>query len=209
MWSPTTGVRSASQRRADCYRRADASPGSSNRNPQPTADPAADRRRAEPTPLPVSTVNALTLSADSFFLAPDPRGIVQVWKMRAGGSPPQPFTGSGSDVSEFAVSPDGNNVAYVVDAELWLQTKTEQPNLLARLNSFAPVEADFSSDSTQHRLRGRAQRRLADVTRGERAAVGARQRRARPTAVRSSRPMAHACWSMCTVAPGRRSACST
>jgi Tol biopolymer transport system component len=69
--------------------------------------------------------------------------------MRAGGTPPQPFTQSGSDVAEFAASPDGNNVAYVVDTELWLQTGTEPPKLLARLNSFAPAEADFSMDNIQ------------------------------------------------------------
>ena len=101
------------------------------------------------TPLPISTVTALTLSADSFFLAPDSRGIVQVWKMPRGGTPPQPFTGSGSDVNEFAVSPDGHTVAYVVDAELWLQQDVQQPKLLARINSFAPVEAAFSADATK------------------------------------------------------------
>lgn len=101
------------------------------------------------TPLPISTVTALTLSADGFFLAPDSRGIVQVWKMPRGGTPPQPFTGSGSDVNEFAVSPDGHTVAYVVDAELWLQQDVQQPKLLARINSFAPVEAAFSADATK------------------------------------------------------------
>ncbi len=102
-----------------------------------------------PTAVPVNSVSTLNLSADSFFLAPDTRGIVQVWKLRAGGTPPQPFTRSGSDVNEFAASPDGNRVAYVVDAELWLQVATDQPKLLARINSFAPVEADFSADSAQ------------------------------------------------------------
>ncbi|MCC6805687.1 MAG: hypothetical protein IT319_22590 [Anaerolineae bacterium] len=107
---------------------------------------------AEPTTAPAvqepaSTVTALTVAADSFFLAPTPRGIVQVWKMPANGVPPQPFTLSGSDVNEFAASPDGNKVAYVVDAELWLQQTGFQPEMLARINSFAPVEADFSPDS--------------------------------------------------------------
>src|SRR5690606_24744617 len=46
------------------------------------------------------------------------------------------------------VSPDGERVAYVVAAELWLQDGVQQPQLLARINSFAPVAADFSADST-------------------------------------------------------------
>ena len=111
--------------------------------------PALETLAPLPTPVPVTSVTALNLSVASFFLAPDARGVVQVWKMRAGGTPPQPFTGATTDVNEYAVSPDGNSVVYVVDAELWLQAGTEQPKLLARLNSFAPVEADFSDDGTQ------------------------------------------------------------
>jgi WD40 repeat protein len=114
----------------------------------PTGIPTA-AATTPPTPLPVSTVSALTLSSDSFFLAPDYRGIVQVWRMPASGQAPQPFTGSGSDVNEFAVAPDGTTVGYVVDAELWLQAANTQPALLARINSFAPVEADFSGDSAK------------------------------------------------------------
>ena len=114
-----------------------------------TLIPVVTQAAPQTTPLPVSTVTALTLSADGFFLAPNAQGVVQVWKMPRGGVPPQPFTGSGSDVSEFAVSPDGHTVAYVVDAELWLQQDQQQPKLLARINSFAPVEAAFSADATK------------------------------------------------------------
>lgn len=114
--------------------------------PAPTASPQPTETLA-PTALPVNAVNALTLSADGFFLAPDYRGIVQVWKLPANGQTPQPFTGSGSDVNEFAAAPDGSAVAYVVDAELWLQAANRQPELLARIMSFAPVDAAFSSDN--------------------------------------------------------------
>lgn len=120
---------------------------------QPTEAPppgeAPQTAPEEPTVEPVSTVNALTLAADGFFLAPEPRGIIQVWRLPANGSLPQPFTLSGSDVNEFAASPDGRQVAYVVEAELWLQVVGQQPKMLARINSFAPVEADFSGDGTQ------------------------------------------------------------
>jgi Tol biopolymer transport system component len=69
--------------------------------------------------------------------------------MRASGTAPQPFTQSDTDVTEFAVAPDGATVAYVVDAALWLQQANLQPQLLAKINSFAPVEAAFSSDGTR------------------------------------------------------------
>lgn len=122
---------------------------------QPTLAPSATEAPANqatntpvpPTPAPVSTVNALTLATDSFFLAPDARGIIQVWRLPSNGTPALVFTGSGSDVNEFAASPDSERVVYVVEAELWLQQRGLQPAMMARLNSFAPVEADFSSDS--------------------------------------------------------------
>ena len=114
-----------------------------------TLIPVVTQAAPQTTPLPVSTVRALTLSADGFFLATAPSGVVQVWKMPSGGTPPKPFTVSDSDVNEFAVSPDGHTVAYVVDAELWLQQDAQQPKMLARINSFAPVEAAFSGDGTK------------------------------------------------------------
>lgn len=120
--------------------------------PPPTDAPTAVPQPTQPPPPPtlsVTTVNGLTVAAHSFFLAPDRRGIVQVWRLPANGIAPQPFTGSGSDVNEFSASPDGKIVAYVVEAELWMQRETGQPEMLARLSSFAPVEADFSSDGTR------------------------------------------------------------
>jgi Tol biopolymer transport system component len=109
-----------------------------------TPDPAA-----QPTEAPVNSVTGLTLAWDSFFLAPDPAdGTVQVWKLPAEGTPAQPFTLSGTDVIEFAASPDGESVVYVVDAELWLQQTGQQPLQLATLSSFAPVNADFSMDNS-------------------------------------------------------------
>lgn len=108
--------------------------------PEPTAVPPT----TAPTPLPQVTAQALVLSADGFMLAPDSRGIVQVWRLPANGQPPSAVTFSGADVSEYAVSPDGRAVAYVVEAELWLQLQGGQPERIARLNSFAPAAPAFS-----------------------------------------------------------------
>lgn len=103
-----------------------------------------------PTAAPVSTVTGLTLSAESYFIARDQRGIAQVWQMPANGSAPYRFTGATTDVSEFAISPNGRNIAYVTDGELWLQRiDVPQPLMLATLNTFAPIQPSFSPDGSR------------------------------------------------------------
>ena len=100
--------------------------------------------------VPISTATGLVLSADSYFISSDQNGIAQVWRMPADGNPPFRFTGSTAHVSEFAISPDGRNVAYVSDGELWLQRfEVPQPVLLATLNTFAPITPAFSPDGTR------------------------------------------------------------
>ncbi|MCK6580247.1 MAG: hypothetical protein L6Q98_19315 [Anaerolineae bacterium] len=112
----------------------------------PTAEPLPTR---EPTPIPIVTTSALVLAADGYFLAPGTNGVVQVWRLPADGSPPAPFTRNTSDAVEFAASPVAQAVAYVVDAELWLQIANQEPFRLARLNTFAPVTPVFSPEGLQ------------------------------------------------------------
>jgi hypothetical protein len=116
--------------------------------PTPTDDPNAPTPTPPPpTPAPASTVTGLLLSADSYFLAPDQRGILQVWRMPASGQPPFRFTGATGDISEYAVSRDGRRVAYVVRGALWVQRfEVSQPLLLAEVEGFAPVTPAFSPD---------------------------------------------------------------
>ncbi|MBK8023337.1 MAG: hypothetical protein IPK19_18375 [Chloroflexi bacterium] len=114
----------------------------------PTIEATAEPTR-EPTPIPIVTASTLVLAADGYFLAPGTDGIVQVWRLPADGSTPTPFTRNTADAVEFAVSPVAQAVAYVVEAELWLQIANEAPFRLARLNSFAPATPIFSPDGTQ------------------------------------------------------------
>jgi Tol biopolymer transport system component len=115
----------------------------------PTVEPEAT---GEVTPeiVPISTATGLVLSVDSYFLARDQGGIAQVWRLPADGNPAFRFTGSTTDISEFAISPDGRNIAYVTDGEMWLQRiDVPPPSLLATLNTFAPITPAFSPDGAQ------------------------------------------------------------
>jgi len=117
-------------------------------SPTPTILPTAAVSLL-PTPLPVTETSALTLSSDGFFLAPGTNGVIQVWRLPANGTEPTPFTSNTADAIEFTPSPSGDAVAYVVDAELWLQIAGEDPFRLARLGSFAPAAPSFSADENQ------------------------------------------------------------
>ena len=166
--------------------------------PPPTAvPPTAEPPTVEPTQIPISTVTALKLSADGFFLAPDAQGIVQVWKLSASGQPPQPFTQSGSDVSEFAVAPYGKTVAYVVDAQLWVLTNGQQPQLIAKLNDFvrsSPLSAATAPNSLTWTRTAASGSSPWPTTHPSRSA----EYQIKPTAARSGRPMGRICWSMNT-----------
>lgn len=100
--------------------------------------------------VPISTATGLILSADSYFITRDPNGIAQVWRLPADGNTPFRFTGAQADVGEFAISPNGRNIAYVSDGALWLQRfEVPQPLPLATLNTFAPITPAFSPDGTR------------------------------------------------------------
>lgn len=110
--------------------------------PTPTEPPFAWL----PTPQPVS---GLILSDNSFFFAPV-GDFTQVWMLPANGQPPFRFTGANNPISEFTLSPDGRNVAYVSGGSLWVQRfELRQPFVAAVLNSFAPSTPVFSPDGTR------------------------------------------------------------
>ncbi|NDJ61328.1 MAG: hypothetical protein GYB67_09395 [Chloroflexi bacterium] len=103
-----------------------------------------------PTPGPISAVTGLPLPTDLFFLAPDSNGVQQIWRMPANGASPLQLTVGGGDVNEFAIAPDGLQVVYVSDAQLWIEpVNAGGLRQLAELNSFAPANPTFSPDGTQ------------------------------------------------------------
>ncbi len=66
----------------------------------------------------------ISTSFEGYFRAPTADGIVQVWRLPTNGLPPLPLTSAERDITEYAISRRGDNVAYVSDGELWLQPIT-------------------------------------------------------------------------------------
>lgn len=103
-------------------------------------------------PLPAATpvvqeVDRLILSADAYFLAPDGAGVRQVWRLPRTGATAFRFTAAPRDVSEYAISPDGRNIAYIAGGQLWVQRyERPQPFVIAELNGFTPGTPAFSPD---------------------------------------------------------------
>lgn len=129
---------------------------------QPTAIPPTE---APPTPeitdvvetptetavsQPIQSVTGVQTSREAFFVAPDDRGVAQVWWLPASGQPAARFTGAPAGVSEYDVTPDGRRVVYISDGGLWLQRfETSQPLLLAQVSGLSSITPDISADGTQ------------------------------------------------------------
>lgn len=71
-----------------------------------------------PLPLPeVHDASGLTLPADLYFLAGGPTTPAQVWRLPRSGAPIQ-WTKEPGSVVDFAISPDGTQLAYTTGREL-------------------------------------------------------------------------------------------
>lgn len=123
--------------------------------PTEAATPTFDLLPTEsPTPapsaLPIQPVTGVEMSSEAFFLAPDDRGVAQVWWMPASGLPAARFTGAPAGVTEYAVTPDGRRVAYISNGGLWLQRfETSQPILLAQVSGLSSINPAISPDGTR------------------------------------------------------------
>lgn len=59
------------------------------------------------------------ISSNAHFIAPDLSGIQQVWRLPADGSRPLTITPATLDISDFAISPNGQQIVYVSNSILW------------------------------------------------------------------------------------------
>ena len=57
-------------------------------------------------------IAGLPLPADLYFLSRDQAGVAQVWRLPADGGPAGAITGEPRSVVDFAVAPDGSQIAY-------------------------------------------------------------------------------------------------
>jgi len=115
-----------------------------------TLIPVVTQAAPQTTPLPVSTVTALSLSADGFFLAPNAQGVVQVWKMPRGGTPPPALhrIRLGRErirrLARWAYCPPTWSMPNCGSNRI-----SSSRNCWRASTAFAPVEAAFSADATK------------------------------------------------------------
>lgn len=84
--------------------------------------PIADAAMYSWGPALLPSADNLQLPADGLFLTPDETDVAQVWRLPADGALPERLTTAASDVTAYAVSPDGQTLAYAVTDTLWLQS---------------------------------------------------------------------------------------
>lgn len=68
---------------------------------------------------PPQQVKSLPLSADLFFMAPDDAGIIQVYRLPGNGEPAEVLTDAIADVTAYAISDDGENLAYASEGIIY------------------------------------------------------------------------------------------
>jgi hypothetical protein len=64
-------------------------------------------------PLP-PVVDGLVMFDNVYYLAADAQGIAQVWQLPQTGDAPHPLTAESVDVTDYAISPDQREIAYIV-----------------------------------------------------------------------------------------------
>lgn len=90
------------------------------------------------------------LPANAYFLTSDAEGITQVWVLPADGSPARTVTSASLDISTYALAPDGQQIAYVSNSILWLDTlgSEDAPQEWVMLGINDDVSPAWSADSS-------------------------------------------------------------
>lgn len=116
-------------------------------------------RSAQGFTLPVSSVVSISwgpllpsrnpspiISSDAYFRAPDLNGVIQVWALPSNGGRPLTITPAAADVTRYAISPQGDRVAYASEGKILLHSlgSTEAPTELAIANQVEEIV--FSPD---------------------------------------------------------------
>jgi hypothetical protein len=91
-----------------------------------------------------------TLPQPATYLAPDATGITQVWQVDSDGSLPRTITPATANISAYAISPNGQNIAYVSGGSLWLLALNDpeaDSRRLVALGTNREVMPAFSPDN--------------------------------------------------------------
>jgi len=91
----------------------------------------------------------LDVSTSVTFIAPDAEGINQVWQISPSNPFPETITPATEDVRHYALSLNGQFVAYVSGGGLWVYPLdgSEEPQQLVELNNSAEALLAFSPDN--------------------------------------------------------------
>jgi len=107
--------------------------------PIPGAEKATLARFAPPPPTQVREASGLRLPADLYFLAGTADGPAQVWRWPKNGGPPMQLTQEPGGIVDFAVSPNGVQIAYTTGNELVVvRVDGKERRILARLSTQDP-----------------------------------------------------------------------
>lgn len=100
--------------------------------------------------IPPPSVTGAELPVDGFFLSQDGTGVAQVWRLPADGSPAAPITTQETDVTSFALSPDGRSITYSDGARIRVQrlkSDDESEEVYAADDEGGVTDLAFSPDS--------------------------------------------------------------
>jgi Tol biopolymer transport system component len=108
-------------------------------------------------PLYPPRVQALTVPQVAYFLAEDSGGRQQIIRLPDDGSSPAALTAATFGISEFALSPNQQQLTYISNSGLWLTDLSGEadPRELVMLGTNEPITPAWSADGTQIYYRDR------------------------------------------------------
>jgi dipeptidyl aminopeptidase/acylaminoacyl peptidase len=90
-----------------------------------------------------------TRSFAGYFISADENRILQVWRLADDGTTAAPLTTAAESVVDYAISPDGTQLAYTSGQKLWLQTPDETLEIASLSRERRPGRPVFNEDGSQ------------------------------------------------------------
>jgi hypothetical protein len=102
------------------------------------------------TALPVFAQSSDEISGfGGYFISADENRVLQVWQLADDGSTAAPLTNAAESMVDYAISPDGTQLAYTSGQKLWLQTSDETLEIATLSRERRPGNPVFNQDGSQ------------------------------------------------------------